>query len=96
MKAGYSTIADLKGRSVQELSRENDPKRVTFANSITEKDVVCVIANVTTEDSFDFFDLTLYRSKSCDEISDDEHNTISVAAADRRGNMQLQNRTSTS
>ena len=69
-----------------DISRGNDPKRVAFANSITDKDVLCVVAqHLTAEDVFDEFDLTFYRSKPCDQITDAEHAQRVTDAANRRG-----------
>ena len=71
-QAGTSLSALLL--SVQRsLNRSSDADVIAFGTALTEKDMLCQVATLTSSSSFDYYDLSLYRSKPCDDISEDEH-----------------------
>ena len=67
------------------VKRIKDDEMIALSLSLTEKDILCVIAELWTLETYDFFDLALYRSTPCDEITVAQHNEISTAAAQKRG-----------
>ena len=67
------------------LELSSDPDVRAFALSLTIKDILCEVADLTTLETFDFFDLTLYRSTPCDEITAKQHKERFTAAAEKRG-----------
>ena len=67
------------------VRRTKDDEMIALSLSLTEKDILCVIAELWTLETYDFFDLALYRSTPCDEITAAQHNQISTAAAQERG-----------
>ena len=67
------------------LNRTNDADVIAISLSLTVKDILCEIAELTTLETYDFFNLTLYRSTPCDDITTEQFNESSVAAAEKRG-----------
>ena len=67
------------------LNRTENDDIIALSLSLTVKDILCEIAELTTLETYDFFNLTLYRSTPCDDITTEQFNESSVAAAEKRG-----------
>ena len=73
--AGETSVADVIQFAISWIERGDYlPAVETIALALTEKQVLCIIAtNYHELATFDYFDLTLYRSKPCEDITDAEH-----------------------
>ena len=58
---------------------------IEFAQSLLDKDILCAVGELTDLETFDFYNLTLYRSKPCEEITEAERLAEAANAAALRG-----------
>ena len=70
---GETSLSALLLSVQRSLNRSSDADVIAFGTALTEKDMLCQVATLTSSSSFDYYDLSLYRSKPCDDISEDEH-----------------------
>lgn len=61
--------------------KRNRAEMSAYADTLTEKDILCSIARVTGDVArYDFYDLTLYRSVPCESITYAQYNQTKANA----------------
>ena len=68
----------------RDFARSEDPTAVAFGAALTKKEILCSIGHVSFDSIYDFYDLALYRSKSCGEITAEEFEASESAANEMR------------
>ena len=70
---GETSLSALLLSVQRSLNRSSDADVIAFGTALTEKDMLCQVATLTSSSSFDLYDLTLYRSTPCSSITDAQH-----------------------
>ena len=74
----------------QQLNRTGDADTIAYSISLTSKEILCEIAAQRSDATFDFYDLTFYRSKACSAITQAEHDAQEASATAVRGKQTVQ------
>ena len=89
LDSGETSVSDLLKSVQATLNRTENADVIEFSIGLTEKDILCQVATLTTDETFDYYNLTLYRSTPCDQITDAQHNESATAANNERGEENL-------
>lgn len=84
LSGGETSLSSVFSEVVRQLGRNADADVVAYAATLTAKDIYCSIASLTSNSTFDYYDLTVARSKACSAISASEWQAMVAAATNAR------------
>ena len=81
LDSGETSLTSLLQSIQATLNRTQIDDIIEFSIELTEKEILCQVATLTDDETFDFYNLTLYRSTPCDDITDAQHTENAEAAS---------------
>ena len=79
------TVANIYYNALLRFLGFDDATLDTYYSSLTEVNVLCIIKDLTTDQYYDYFDLTFYRVPDCESITYAEYDVTAASRAEYYG-----------